>query len=87
MLLGAWWDLLLSESEECDVALEAKLRTKKADVIVECEGITFEGLLPCFEEREGVTKLLFLVSEGLHKISELKSFLIWWSAYFVLGAR
>ena len=50
MLLGAWWDLLLGQSEECDVRLEAKLRTNKDDVIVECEGVNFEGLLPCFEE-------------------------------------
>ena len=37
MLLGAWWDLLLGRSEECDAELEAKLRTNKADMIVESD--------------------------------------------------
>ena len=52
------------------------MRAKKANVVVECEGVTFEGLLPCFDEVEGVTKLLFLVSKGLCEVSELNSFLI-----------
>ena len=77
MLLGVWWDLLLGRSEEWDAALEAKVRAKKDDVVVACLGLTFEGLLPYFEEVEGVTKLLFLVSEGLCEVSELNSFLIW----------
>ena len=32
--------------------------------------MTFEGLLTCFEEEEGVTKFLFLVPEGLNAVSE-----------------
>ena len=68
MLLGAWWDLLLGRSEEFDSALEAKLRTTKADVITECEGFVsvlsafvLEGLLSCFEVGEEVTKFLFWI--------------------------
>jgi hypothetical protein len=51
--------------------LEAKAKANKADVVVECEGVTIEGLLPCFEEGEGVTKFLFLVSEGVHEVLEV----------------
>ena len=46
------------------------MRPSIADVAVECEGVTFEGLLSCFEEGEGVTKFLFFVPEGLHGVSE-----------------
>ena len=52
------------------------MNTKKVDVVVECEGVNFEGVLPCFKEGEGLTKLIFLVSEGLHEVSGLNSFLI-----------
>ena len=52
------------------------MRTNKADVVTECKGVTFEGLHPCFEEGEGVTKFLFLVPEGLHEVSEFNSFFI-----------
>ena len=57
--------------------------------------MNFEGLLPCFEAGEVVTKFLLLVLEGLDEVSveewewkvaeEFSSFLIWWRAYFVLG--
>ena len=70
MLLVAWWDLLLGRSEDFDASLEAKLWTNKYDVIVEWEGVTFECLLPCLEEGEGVTKFFFLVSEGLNEVAE-----------------
>ena len=66
--LGAWWDLLLGQSEECDAPLEAKLRTNKTDVIVECEAfvaVLYGILLPCFRTREGVTKFLVLDLEGV----------------------
>ena len=38
-------------------------------MIVEHEDVTFEGLFPCFEAGEGVTKFLFFVLEGLGEVS------------------
>ena len=35
MLLGAWWDLLLTRSEEYDAGLEATFKITKADVTAE----------------------------------------------------
>ena len=69
MLLGARWVLLLGLKNEYYAELEAKLRTKKADVIAECEGLVavlsevrLEGLLSCFETGEGVKKFCFVGS-------------------------
>ena len=45
------------------------MRANKADVVVECVGVTIEGLLPSFAEVEGVMKFLFLVSEGVYEVS------------------
>ena len=89
-LLGAWWDFLLGQSEEFDAALEAKLRTNKANVIVEREkfvvvpsSVGLKGILPCFGAGEGVTKFLFLAPEGVSEedsesnvVNEFNSFLI-----------
>ena len=69
MFLGTWWDIMLGRSEEHDEWLEAKVRANKADMIIECEEVTFEGLLPCFDAAEGVTKFPFLVPEGLDEFS------------------
>ena len=72
MLLGALWGLLLGLKDECNEALEAKLKTKKDDVTEECERllavlaeVRLEGILPCFEVGEGVTKFFLLVLRGV----------------------
>ena len=94
VLLGARWYLLLGQSEEWDVALEAKLSINKSDVIVEREEsfvvqsvVRLEGVLPCFGTEEEVTNFHLLVTESLDQISEFNSFFIWWRASFILGAR
>ena len=46
------------------------MRTNRANVILECKEVAFEGLIPCFEEVKGVTKFLLLVLEGLDEVSE-----------------
>ena len=65
--------------DECDATLEAKLRTSKADMIAEYEELVaflsevrLEGLLPCFEEGEEVTKFLLLVLRGVVVLFRLK---------------
>ena len=45
------------------------MRNRKADVIVEFEEVTFEILLPCFEEVEGFTIFFLLVLEDLEEVS------------------
>ena len=40
-------------------------------MVVECEGVAFEGLLPCFEEGEEGTRFLFLVPEVFIKFRNL----------------
>ena len=52
------------------------MRANKADVVVGCEGVTFEVRLPYFEEGEGVTKFIFFVPEGFHEVSEFNSFFV-----------
>ena len=42
-------------------------------MIVECEEVTFKGLLSCFEVGDEVTKFLLLVLEGLDKVSVQES--------------
>ena len=45
------------------------MRVNKDDAVVACVGVTFEGLLPCFDAGEVVTKFLLLVLEGLDEVS------------------
>ena len=72
MLVGAWCDLLLGLKEECNAALEAKLRATKDDAAEEhldkC-AIWFivEGLALSFEVGEGATKFMLIPFLGVSK--------------------
>ena len=77
IFLGARWDLLLGRSEACDSALEAKVKSTKADATLEYEEATFEveGVDSSFDGVEGVIKLLLAIIPFLGVEDECISFL------------
>ena len=65
MLLGAWWGLILGLNNECDAALEAKLRTNKDYVNIDSEEFDeFQPAVP-FRACKGVTNFLLVSLESV----------------------
>ena len=70
--VGAWWDLLLVQNYAWDKALEAKVKSDKADTTLECEEheeVTFEeeNVDSSLDSREGARMfvLVFITFLGV----------------------
>ena len=74
MFVVSWKNLLLGRSDECDAALEAKLKATRAYATVEhdvCEEVTFGGggfILP-LGVVEGVTNFVLVILLGSDGVS------------------
>ena len=86
MLVGAWRCLPLGLKNECDVAVETKLRTNKDNLTVQHEHswailskVILESLLSCSEVGEGVTKFLLLVLGGVVAFFRLEFLKMTWT--------